>query len=178
MSEKELCGCDDSKKWKARAFSSDLALKLVRQQLTRLLERVDAALCGPGEVIDSEFAEVDEPQEGAFTELTDEGERRVPGEYRKDVLASGRADAGDGAFLHVPTHESLVADLFQIGLKHVEALEGERLDPNEFDGSARRAALLAEATGVAERARRGFSWRETIERMASLVPSRSKSERP
>lgn len=38
------CGCDESKEWKARAVRAELSLRFVRQQLDRLLGRIDEAI--------------------------------------------------------------------------------------------------------------------------------------
>jgi len=127
-----ICGCDESKTWKARALaaedravSAEAKLQLVHSHVKGIGRRVgdvvamveeafpplsevvkefqaaapDAfsdmdeslARMGRGPAINSEFAEVGE--EGAFTELTDDSERRVPGEYREEVLASGKVEA-------------------------------------------------------------------------------------
>jgi len=92
-------------------------VKGIGRRVADVVAMVEEAFPVTTKVTDSEYAEVEDvsprhacvgtwgrgtreecsictpAKEGDFTELTDESERRVPGEYREDVLASGKVEA-------------------------------------------------------------------------------------
>lgn len=84
------CSCDDSKHWQLRALAAEaknraleLALKFARQQLNRLLDRLDGVI---REQLD-----------------VDPSEERVAGTWGETVIASGtQAPASVGARLTLP----------------------------------------------------------------------------
>lgn len=188
MSEPEVCNCDHSKTLLERAQHAEAKLQLVHSHVRGLARRLDGvlalveeALRVPGEVIDSEFAEVDDPAEGAFTELTDESERLVPGEYREEVLACGAVEAREAAFLHVPTREELIA-LSRPGKRRRPRTDAT-LSREDIEAELRRLAEKAPSKTTAEYAEENAkmdpnAWRRLVLRMAELIPARSKSERP
>lgn len=184
MSEIEVCNCDHSKALLERAQRAEAKLQLVHSHVRGLARRVDGvlvlveeALKVPGEVIDSEFAEVEPAFSeddaaalaaglaisangqsvhlGSFAQYadeTDENERLLPAEHREDVLASGTAAANGGPLF--PDFEHLVRLL---------------ADDADLDVIAAQAKLIK----LTPAARRTLAnW------MADQIPLRSKSERP
>jgi hypothetical protein len=117
-----VCGCDESKAWKKRAEAAEAKLQLVHSHVKGLALRIDGVLAMVEDVL-PKFAplseviaqfQADAPEalsdledslsrmgrlppdtfpEGAFTELTNESEALVPGEYREQLLASGTVEA-------------------------------------------------------------------------------------